>query len=477
IARTLTMGDAELEALTIAYFTPIVFVGPIIMFTMGMAQFMRADGHPRASALVVVIANIVNLVLDYVFLKWLQLGIASAGLATVLGYVVGALALLPWLRSTARGFRLALPSRKDFRYLVDVTRVGMPLALTEGTSFLRTLILNGMIVFWHGGLGMAVMTVCMHSMILTYMFVGGTADAVLPIVGTLYGERDYFGVRSAMRDSTRFLILSCTVIAALLIAFPAQVGRLYGIRSPEGMALLVPALRLYALSLPFHGFNQILQSFYQSTGREKLASVMAVLDGFVFVVIFALLLAPRHLGGVPLLWLSFSLSGLSTTGFVYAAGVFLRKDKRVSKPGVLLLREEKEPGAAWDVTIPATTAAAVGLSEKIIGFCTANGVHASDAGRLGIAAEEMAVNTALYSGKTLQHIDVLVRCAEEALILRLRDDGAAFDPTTYASHEEGSGFITEGIRLVKQLATNVFYARQLGFNVTIVTLPRRTANC
>jgi len=66
-------------------------------------------------------------------------------------------------------------------------------------------------------------------------------------------------------------------------------------------------------------------------------------------------------------------------------------------------------------------------------------------------------------------IDVLVRITEQELILRLRDDGIPFNPTEYHGQE---GFAVGGIEVVRRLAKEIAYSRQLGFNVTIITVLR-----
>jgi anti-sigma regulatory factor (Ser/Thr protein kinase) len=92
--------------------------------------------------------------------------------------------------------------------------------------------------------------------------------------------------------------------------------------------------------------------------------------------------------------------------------------------------------------------------------------------RLGIAIEEMAVNIARYGHKKAKGvIDVLVRLTEEEIILRIRDDGIYFDPTEY-SPEEKRDFAVGGIEVVRRLAKDVSYTRQLGFNVSTITILR-----
>ena len=467
ITEMLAQGDAALVELTLAYLTPLVFVGPVMMLIMGMAQFVRIDGKPRFAAYIAITANLVNLLLAYVLIKFMNMGIAGAGLATVLGYVVGIGMLLPYFCSKQRTLHFVKPDGNDLTHVPRIASVGSPKALMQGLSFLRTLVLNTLIVGALGSLGMAAMTVCVNTLMLTSMFINGTNDTLLPIVGTLYGEKDYRGIGFSVRTGFTFMIVACIAIMVLLFLIPGRVGALFGVTSPEGLAIVIPALQLYALSLPLYGVNTLLQNFYQTTERVKLASLMVFLNGFGFVALFAVFFA---FWNVNFIWLAFFLAELATFLVILGMGSNIRKKEGLR--GILLLRKEVKDEVSLDLSIPATVPAATGLSAQVIAFCREHGADAAGAMRMGIAVEEMVVNTALYGHKKKQGvIDILVRITEEELILRLRDDGVPFDPVQYKP-EEKHEFVTGGIEMVRCLSKDVKYTRQLGFNVSIITVPR-----
>ena len=466
ITRTLAQGDAELARLTRQYLTPLVFVGPMVMLIMGMAQFTRTDGWPRLSACIALTVNGVSLGTCYVFIRFFGMGIAGASLSTLLGYVVGFFVLLPYLFSKRRTFRfIRLPERSKTK-LLEMMSIGLPDALTQLLSFLRVLVLNALVVSVLGAQGMAAMTVCLTALVLTTIFVSGTTNTFLPIVGTLYGEKDTRGIRFTVHTGFKFMVAACVAFMLLFLAIPAEIAQLFGINSAEGIAVAVPALRYYTLSLPLFGINTLFQSFFQTTGRQKLASVIVVLNGFVCVVLFAAVLVNIH---AETIWLAFLFSELTTFLVLLALGRHIRKKEAAH--GLLLLREEE--GVSADFTIPADIEAAAGLSEQIVDFCRKNGTGKTGAMRMGIAVEEMAVNTARYGGepKNAPTIDALLRFSDQELILRLRDDGKPFDPTQYEP-EEKNKFALGGIELVRRLAKDVNYTRQLGFNVTIIKIER-----
>lgn len=467
VTLTLAAGDAQLASLTADYLRPLMFTGPALMFSSGMALFIRTDGSPKSSAVIVVIANAVNLALDFLLIGVAKVGIAGAGISTSAGYAAGALIVIPYLLSKNRSFRFIMPQKGEAKILLDILRMGFPKALNQLTSFFRSILLNGIVMFSLGSIGMSVMTVCINVLMISNIFVGGTSDALLPIVGTLFGERDYYGIRKTVKSAYNVLVVACIAMMAFFIALPQLVGAWFGLNTAEGLAALVPALRLFALYLPFSAANTILQNFYTTTGRQKTASLMAALDGLVFVCLFALLFASINAN---LLWLCYACSGLATLVVVLIIGARTRRREGVS--GLLLVREENEQGAMWDVTIDATAQQATGLSQQVIDFCGQNGVDPLTSNRMGVAIEEMAVNTANYAhGSKAGAIDILLRITDEKLIVRFRDDGSIFDPAAYSANEDAR-FVTDGIQVIKKLASNVDYARQLGFNTTILTFDR-----
>ncbi len=458
ICHALAQNNAELESMTRSYLTPMVLVGPTMMLIMGMAQFIRTDGSPKISAAIALVANIVNLILDYILIRFFGTGIAGAAWSTVIGYLTGILMLIPYLHSKNRNFHFIKPAPRAVRQVGNIARTGTPKALVQCLSFLRTLALNTIILSTIGAPGVAALTICINALMMANIFIGGTNDTLLPIVGTLFGEKDYVGIRYSIKSGAKVLVGACAVMVALFLVFPEGICRLFGIVTPEGVSSATTALRLYALSLPVYSVNILLQNFYQTTGRLTNANVVACSNGFVFVVLFALILAPAN---ASLVWLSFLLSEVCTFLVILVMGRRVRRRDGVT--GLLLLKEDARTGAELDLSVPGTEAAAAALAEQCTDFCAAQFGDAALAGRAGVAAKELAGNIAKYGYAPQTGVmDVLVRREKDALILRFRDDGVPFDPT---AQQEKNG----GIGRVRAISDGMTYTRPVGFNSTLVT--------
>ncbi len=465
VCSLLASGDIETAKLISQYLRPLVFVGIFIMLASGMAMFIKADGKPRMSAAIVLLANFVNLVLDYVLIKYFNTGIMGAGLSTVLGYVVGSIVIIPYILSSKRLFKFVKIGKDIGKLFLDIVKTGLPKGLIQLTSLGRSIILNGIIMMVAGPIGMAIMTVCQNVNMISNIFIGGTSDALIPIVGTLYGDRDYFGVKKAIKAATVVLSFACVSLLLFFELMPELIGRWFGITATNGVDLLVPAIRLYSLYLPFYCINMLLQNFYATTGRRNIASVISILDGFVFVCGFAFVFAELKEN---LLWLCFSCSGALTLICILIIGIIVRKKEKVT--GILLLKEEKENAIAKEMSLKATKEDVVNISKKVIDFCREQNIDNMTSNRIGVAIEEMAINVCRFGKNKTSRIDILIRISNEEIRVRLRDNGDAFNPLEYIVEDDRC--ITDGIIIAKKLASSVDYMRQLGFNMTILVFDR-----
>ncbi len=463
ISLFLAGGDTETAALAADFIRPTLFVGPFLLLSSGTALFMRADGSPKSSAMIVIISNAVDLILDYIFVGVMDTGIMGAGLSTSLGYAAGVLIVLPYLLNIKkkRTFRFVRPAPL-FATLKDVVSTGAPRGLTHVASFCRSMILNSVIVAFLGTPGMTVMTVLVNALTMVGIFVSGTGDTLLPIVGTLYGEGDSYGIKKTVESARKLLIFATIGLMAFFLLVPQVMGFIFGIKDPTELAMLCRALRMFAFYIPFYATIITLQNFYNTTKRTKLASLIAGLDGFVFVVFFAVLLAFVYAQWI---WLCYALSAAATLLTVVLVSGRIRRKEKVK--GLLLLREDDADVKTWNMTIKTSKEDAVGLSEKAVAFCREHGLDEIKANRLGLAIEEMAMASIQYAhaGKAGE-IDIMIRASKEELLIRFRDNGVAFDPVAYKS--ENDGLLTDGVELIKAIAKEVDYTRQLGFNLTVI---------
>ncbi len=462
LCMLLANNDATLIPYVLDYYRPILFVTPCLFLTLGVAQYMKIDGHPKMASYIAVVANVVNLGFDYCFISkdLLNWGVMGASLSTVCGYVVATCMVVPYLRSKEKSFHRVPLAGSFGSTLKEVFSAGSARFFQKLADFLKRYVLNSLVLFFLGSAGLAVLTVCSCLLFFSTAVTNGGSDAFLPIVGSLYGEKDFYGIRQCLRSAVRFVLSGSMVLLLFLMIFPSFVGKAFGLTGADTAGISEIAFRLLALAFPLMGLNTIIQTVYNTTGRHKIASAISFLSEMVYMCLFCLLFGLIH---PQLMWLCYPASYLASllTAYVYAKHV--RKKEGVK--GYLLLREPADGTILTDVTIHATKEEAVGLSAQIIAKAHELGLNESQANLLGVAVEETAVSIAenTRARQQIPLIDVLISKDQDEKLLIFRSNGVPFNPLS-----EEDETIASGIAVLKKIVKSADYARQLGFNTVVL---------
>lgn len=468
ILATVLSGNETLSSLAEPYIM-VNFAGiPVLTAAIIFCYFMNADNHPQLGSALFIIANAVNLVLDFVFLQWFHLGMAGSALSTVIGYLVGMATVLLYFRSGQRMLHLQKPGKKLFAYAGLAAKAGIPSAAFTLMSALKSVIINSAIVRVLGTDPMAVYSVCANAVLIAELCVGGIIGLVQNIAGILYGERDYYGIKSLCR---RVIAYSYLAIAALLLVFlaaPQAVAGLFGINQGEMLELCKMALRIFACSFPFYVYNKFLMSYYQTILQPGLSTIVTVLQGFLVVVPFTLV-------GI-FFW---GLQGVCLMAVVSEAATILlsslyriwgQRRGKLASGGVYMLPEITDE-KFLDCSIESNLEEVIAFRERLFGFCAENGISDRDANILGLATEEIASNIVQYgyqSGRR-NYMDISFTIQDDKYMLRIRDDGVPFNPLEYKQQEE-EPVTLGGIALIRKMASDFQYMRVLNMNNTVIEL-------
>lgn len=127
----------------------IIAVGiPFLTITQGGTLLIRSDGSPRYAMACSLAGVAVNFLLDYLFLFPLQMGIAGAACATVLGQVLSACLVIRYFFR----FHCAAFTRQDFRLNADrfrsIVSVGAAASLNQAAMLLMNLVLNNSLRYY-----------------------------------------------------------------------------------------------------------------------------------------------------------------------------------------------------------------------------------------------------------------------------------------------------------------------------------------
>lgn len=467
IAELLTANAPNLTQMVSDYLHVVMLAAPLLILVPGLVYFIRSSGKVQIASTVLITANVVNLLLDLVYIGILKIGIRGAALATGSGYFVGLLIALYGIYRSKELRPALVPAREIPGVLQEIASTGLPSTINTVLNFFRLTCINMIVMIYLGSDGVTAFSVCTSCLSIVSMFVGGSAQTMGPLLGTLYGEGDANGVRFTVKKAVTITGISTLLLLAVFEMFPAQITRMFGVSDAGQIAIATEALRIYAWSLPVMGILFVAMCVYPVLGFRKLSSMIALLEGFLIVVPLAWLLA--RIFGPAGIWAAFPLGEICTLFFMFAVTGKLRK-KHPQLHGIFLLAKVPKQ-KVLDVTMIQEVSQATGLSAEVIRFCRENQVPEITANKVGVALEEMAVNTIEQTGEKRKksYIDVRVMVEEDAVCISIRDNGPPYHPF----HRESVQGEFDNISMVLAIAAEARYDNILGMNSSTIKLLKK----
>jgi len=446
---------------------------PTIMMTALMG-FVKIDGSPRLPLICIVVMTVTNITLDLMMVLVFHQGMFGMALATSISYCFAVAVGCTHFMKKDCSLHLVKPKRL-WQELGAMVTTGAPTAISRICDTLKVLILNNMLVAVVGVGAVTALNVRTQANSFFGAFILGLAQASVPIVGMFYGEEDRTALRDTLRTTVRIgLVINGMIAILLFLAAPVFVAML-GVTETETAGMSVLAVRLFAVGMPFALLNMVMMSYYQSTRNTGLATMICILQSLVFTpVISGILIVPLGTMGV---WIAFLAAEIFTIltvvvcctvrnrGIPHKLDDFMRLADGFGGNGKDRL--ELSIGNSMDEVMK--------ISQGISKFGRNRKISEKTLNTLSLCIEEMAGNVVRHSFKPGEKrwFDVMVLEKEDTLVVRLRDNGSAFDPTQYLESPQGQepdG--SYGIRLIAGLADGMQYRRVMELNNTIIVLKK-----
>ncbi len=263
-----------------AVYIGTIFAGLAAYFLYNFtAGILRALGDSRTPVVWLVIASVVNVGLDLLFVLTFSMDVFGAALATVLSQ---ALAGLGCLWRMCRGFPILKTRRSDWRWSGHRARQLCVMGLPMGFQYSITAIGSIMIQAAVNSLGTLYVTAVTAASKIS-MFLCCPFDALGATMATYAGQnvgaRQWDRLRKGLKDCT-ILGAAWSVISLALVYFFAEPLNMLFLDAES--AAVLPLARQYLLASAFFYFPLALVNIFrfmiQGMGFSPLATVAGVLE-------------------------------------------------------------------------------------------------------------------------------------------------------------------------------------------------------
>ena len=442
-----------------------------LMLGNQLSAFLSMENKGTLTTVASLIYIGVNLVLNFLFVKVLRMGALGLALASSLGLWVFFAVQAQYFLSGKSHLKVRTAGLQ-WRETGEILRVGAPGALSYGYQTARGLIVNWLIEAFVGTMGISAFAAANNLLAAFWAIPAGMLAVSRMMISVSIGEEDRRTLTDVMRVMFRRFVPLMSLIVLLLIACAVPMTRIF-FRNPAEPVykMTVWGLRILPLCMPLSVICMHFVCYGQSSGKQGLVHVLALLDGVVCVVGFsALLIRPLGLNSV---YIANVLNGVVSL-LVIVAYAWIKK-KGCPRNMDELMAIPADFGAPdterMDLSVR-NMSEVITISRRVQDFCREKGIDERRAYLAGLAMEEMAGNIVEHGfekDKKSHSVDVRVVHKNEDVILRLKDDCMPFDPGERQRLTEGEDPTKNiGLRIVFKTARELEYQNILGMNVLTI---------
>ena len=310
------------------WFVPFLVFSALL--TSGMF-FVRLDASPNYAMVCNIVAALINIFLDYLFIYVFQWGMFGAALATSLGYIIGALLILIYLMQRRHvihleRIKMSVKSlRLTIRNVGYMIRLGLSTFLCEAAIATMMFVGNYVFIRYLGEDGVAAFSIACYFFPIIFMVYNAIAQSAQPILSYNYGATQPERVRSAFRLALWTAIICGIVVFLITEFFTGPIVGMFVDTNCAAYDIALHGLPLFASGFVCFGINIVSIGYFQSVERDRPAMAVTLLRGFILVLLCFWLLP--IIMGVPGIWLAVPAAETLTLLFVLTIYCRGRKKK------------------------------------------------------------------------------------------------------------------------------------------------------
>lgn len=285
------LGASEVTLPYADQYITIYLLGTVfVLLSLGLNNFINAQGFAKIGMCTTVIGAGLNIVLDPIFIFALSMGVRGAAIATVISQFVAAMWTIRFLTGKKALLRI---QKKYFRLNGKRVRRMLALGLSGFTMSVTNsavqMVCNATLQTYGGDIYVGIMTIINSTREIISLPVNGFSGAGQPILGYNYGAKLYERVKKTIRCMGAVMLVYTLIAWGIVSIFPHFFISLFG-GSGEMLVRGVPSMHIYFFGFFFMAFQFIGQTVFTALGKPKRAMFFSIFRKIVIVVPLTLLL-------------------------------------------------------------------------------------------------------------------------------------------------------------------------------------------
>ena len=252
----------------------------VMVYNMG-SGILRSVGDSKRPLYFLIFSSVVNIILDFLFVKYFHFGVAGAGYATLIAQAISAIMVMYVLMKTEDDYKVVLKEIGfDKEILLKIIKIGLPTGFQQSIVSLSNVIVQSYINVY-GASVIAGYSVTIKIDGFVNLPLQAFNMAITTFVGQNIGAKQYDRVKKGAYITTALATLTIACFVVIMYFFGRDFIALFNQEKD-----VIDAGRLMQLTfLPFYivlPINQVINGVLRGAGRSAVPMYVMIFS-FVFL--------------------------------------------------------------------------------------------------------------------------------------------------------------------------------------------------
>jgi putative MATE family efflux protein len=282
---------------TIGYATDygvIIILGSVfIIFSNALYGIFRGEGDTTRPMYAMIVSAILNMILDPIFIYYLNLGVKGAAIATIISSLFVILILLYWFYFKRDTY--LRPNMINFKFKkeisTDIVKVGIPASIQLLTNAFFAAVFSALLAYVGSTDSVAVYSTGWRIVTIGTTPLLAIGTALISIIAANYGAKNYKNIQIAHRYAMKVSIVIAVIVMILTNLFAGDIASVF--TSSGSSARIASELTAFlawiVIYYPTMAVGVASTYVFQGIGKGLTAMFQTIMRETGFTIFFAVL--------------------------------------------------------------------------------------------------------------------------------------------------------------------------------------------
>ena len=256
-----------------------------IMLQSLLGILIIGEGKSVTAAVVIIVGGVTNCVLDYIFMKHLNMGIKGAAIATVIGYLSTVIYAFYYYIIAKKSSYTIKFTKLNLKEIGAISFNGSSDMISNLAGAVTSVIMNHLAFKYYGEIGVSSLSIVFYFQFIMESIFMGFTSAAEPIFSYNYGSGNIEARKKVFKLSNIWILVMSIIIVTSAFLFSGNIVDIFFDKGTKIYEITQLGFKISIFATIFCGYNTFFSGLFTSFSNGLISGILSIARTFVILII------------------------------------------------------------------------------------------------------------------------------------------------------------------------------------------------